>query len=285
VSGWPPTVRLPPTAEDDANFKRFESEGWSAQAESYGELTGRVTAAAAGALLDAGGVRDGLGVLDVACGAGAVTAAAAERGAHPVGLDISAGMLEKARRAHPELELIEGDAEALPFEAGSFEAVVGGFVLNHLPRPERAVAEAARVVSPGGRLAFSVWDRPERARVMGIMSEAIDRAGLDRSEGVPPGPDGFRFADEDAFAALLGNAGLGDVRVDTLELSVPVRDVDELWDGLLGGTVRAAAAVRAASQENQRRVRQAFDELAAPYQAGDGGLVLPAVVKVGSGSK
>jgi len=241
-----------------------------------------VTAAAAGALLDAAGVRAGVRMLDVACGAGAVTAAAAGRGADPIGLDISTGMLDEARRAHPALELIEGDAEALPFDAGSFGAVVGGFVLNHVPRPELAVAEAARVLAEHGRLAFSVWDRPERARLMGIMSEAIDRAGLDRSKGVPPGPDGFRLADEDAFAALLEAAGLCDVRVDTLELSVGVRSVDELWKGLLGGTVRAAAAVRAAPEQDRTRVRATFDELAVEYAGPAGGLSLPAVVKIGS---
>ncbi len=268
---------------DSAAFKQFEAAGWSRQADSYEQLTGRVTAAAAGALLDAAGVGPRVRVLDVACGSGHVTAAAAARGAEPVGIDISPGMLDAARAAHPGLEFVHGDAEALTFADGAFEAVVGGFVLNHVPRPERAVSEAARVLAPGGGAAFSVWDRPERTRLMGIMSDAIDRAGLDRSLGVPPGPDGFRLADEGTFTRLLEDAGLDQVQIGTLDLSIQVQDADTLWDGLLGGTVRAAAAVLAASEEDRRRVRNTFDELAAGYEAQAGGLALPAVVKIGSG--
>jgi len=200
-------------------------------------------------------------------------------------MDISQGMLDAARSAHPGLEFVKGDAEVLTCPDSAFGAVVGGFVLNHVPRPERVVSEGARVLAGGGRAAFSVWDRPERTRLMGIMSDAMDRAGLDRSEGVPPGPDGFRFSDEDVFTSLMAAAGLSEVSVDTVELSVPVRDADELWDGLLGGTVRAAAAVLAASEEDRRRVREAFDELAAGYEVEDGSLVLAAVVKIGSGRK
>jgi SAM-dependent methyltransferase len=271
-------------SEDSTAFKQFEAAGWSRQADSYEQLTGRATAAAAGALLDAARVGAGMRVLDVACGPGHVSATAAARGAEPVGIDISPGMLDAARRAHPNLEFVPGDAEALAFADRSFGAVVGGFVLNHVPRPERAVSEAVRVLVPHGCAAFSVWDRPERTRLMGIMSDAIDRAGLDRSEGVPPGPDGFRLADEDAFARLLEDTGLDQVRIATLELSVSAQDANELWNGLLGGTVRAAAAVLAASEEDRRRVREAFDELAAGYEADDGGLALPAVVKIGSGA-
>ncbi len=269
--------------EDPAAFKQFEAAGWSRQADSYEQLTGRVTAAAAEALLDAARVGPGLRVLDVASGSGHVAAAAAARRAEPVGIDISQGMLDAARDAHPSLEFMRGDAEALSFGDGSFGAVVGGFVLNHVPRPERAVSEAARVLTRDGCAAFSVWDRPERTRLMGIMSDAIDRAGLDRAVGVPPGPDGFRFADEGAFTRLLENAGLEQVRIGTLHLSVGLQSADELWNGLLGGTVRAAAAVLAASEEDRRRVRKAFDELAAGYETEDGGLALPAVVKIGSG--
>lgn len=272
-------------ARGDAEaYKRFEAQGWSAQAASYEALTGRVTAAAAEPLLDAAGARNGTRVLDVACGSGVVTVAAAQRGATAVGIDLSAGMLERARAAHPQLEFAEGDAEALPYPADAFGAVVGGFVLNHLPRPERAVAEAARVLARGGRMAFSVWDHPGSARLMGIMGDAIDRAGIDRSDGVPPGPDGSHFAEEGAFTALLDGAGLREVGVDTVELAVEAPDTGVLWDGLLGGTVRAAAAVLAAPEADQRRVRAAFDELAAEHAAPGGGLSVPAVVKIGSGT-
>ena len=139
------------------SFKAFEAEGWGDRAETYGDLLGSMTARIAEPLLDAVGVRHNMRVLDVATGPGYAAERAAARGAHPVGIDIAEGMLALARRRRPELEFRWSDAEELRFEDGSFDAVVGGFVVNHLPHPERAMAEAARVLTQGGAVAFSVW--------------------------------------------------------------------------------------------------------------------------------
>ena len=78
-------------------------------------------------------------------------------------------MLAVARRDHPQLDFRPGDAEALPFADRFFDAVVGAFVLNHLPRPEVAGAEFARVLASGGRLALSVWDVPARTCFIGLV--------------------------------------------------------------------------------------------------------------------
>ena len=271
-----------PDSETEASFKRFEAEGWTARASSYDRLTGQATAAAAAPLLDAAGVAAGTQVLDVASGPGQVSAAAAARGARPVGVELSAGMLAGARAAHPELEFVEGDAEELPFADSAFDAVVGGFALNHLPSPERGVAEARRVLRPGGHAAFSVWDRPERARLIGLLSDLIDRAGVDRAEAIPEGPDGFRFADEGELTALLQGAGLEQVRVQTVELIVPVASVDELWEGLLGGSVRGSSVVLGQPEPVRAAMREDLARLAAEYACDDGSLAVPAVVKIGS---
>ena len=148
-------------------FKAFEAAGWSRRADTYGYVSGAITARFVDPLLDAGRVGAGMRVLDVATGPGRVAAAAAARGAEPVGVDIAEGMLAVARRDHPQLDFRLGDAEALPFADSCFDAVVGGFVLNHLPRPEVAGAELVRVLASGGRLALSVWDVPERTRFIG----------------------------------------------------------------------------------------------------------------------
>ncbi len=71
-----------------------------------------------------------------------------------VGIDAAAAMAGLARRLHPSLEFRQAEAEALPFEDGSFDAVVGNFVIFHVGRPERAVEEFVRVLAPGGRLAI-----------------------------------------------------------------------------------------------------------------------------------
>jgi hypothetical protein len=84
-----------------------------------------------------------------------------------------------------------------------FDAVVGGFVLNRLPRPEMAAAELARVLASGGRLALSVWDVPERSRFIGLVRDAVARAGGGPSAEPPAGADPFRFVDEARLRGLL----------------------------------------------------------------------------------
>ena len=263
-------------------FKAFEAAGWSRRANTYGRVTGAITARFVSPLLDAARVGAGMRVLDVATGPGHVAAAAAARGAEPVGVDIAEGMLAVARRDYPQLDFRPGDAEALPFADSSFDAVVGAFVLNHLPRPEVAAAELARVLGSGGRLALSVWDVPERTAFIGLVRNAVARAGAPPSAQPTGGPDPFRFADDAQLRVLLDNAGLEDVAVETVALRHRVQgDAMELWDGLLAGSVRSAAAVEALSPAARERARAAFAELVEQHRVA-GGYELPAVVKIGS---
>jgi SAM-dependent methyltransferase len=272
---------------DGARFKAFEAEGWSEQAATYGELSGLVTRRFAEPLLDAAGVRAGQRVLDLATGPGYVAALAAARGAMPIGLDISEGMLAEARRAHPTLAFVIGDAEELPFEDVSFEAVVGNFVINHLPAPERGVAEAARVLVGGGGVAFSAWHRPDRMLIMGLIGQAIDAAGVEEDEraaGIPAGPDGYRFADAGEFQRLLEAAGLAEVLIEPVELVQRIAGPEDLWRGFMGGSVRGSAFVRAQTEATQARIRDALDEIVAPYRVG-GALEVPVAANIASGRK
>jgi SAM-dependent methyltransferase len=267
-------------------FKAFESKSWSAQAEAYGGLIGAITSRLVEPLLDAAGIGAGQRVLDVATGPGYVAERAAARGARPVGLDLAEGMLELARRRVGGIELVRGDAERLPLEDASFDAVVGGFVINHLPRPQRALREAARVVALGGGVAFSVWDRPERMRVIGVVSDAIDAAGVDPGDFVPAGgPDPYRFAEGDEFSALLEEAGLDAVAVATVEFTHRVAGTEALWRGILGSSVRTAAVLRAQGAVARRRIRGQLEHAVQPYRRGDGALDLPVAAKLGSGRK
>jgi SAM-dependent methyltransferase len=265
-----------------SDLKRFETEGWSERADSYGLVTGRVTAQVGDALLDAAGVRAGHSVVDVACGPGDLVAMAARRGANASGVDLAEGMVDAARLAHPGLDFRLGDAEDLPLPGESADAVLGGFILNHLPHPERCTAECARVLRPGGGAAFAVWDQPGRARLVALLGDAVEQAGGDRSAGVPEGPDDFRFADHGEMRGLLEGAGLEQARVESHELAIEVEDADELWEGLMGGLVRAPAAVEAQDPDIRARVREAFGEIAKEFRAPGGGLSVPTVVVLGS---
>jgi len=270
-----------------AEFKAFEAEGWTAQAATYGDLSGQVTSRFAEALLDAAAVQHGDRTLDVATGPGYVAERAASRGALALGIDIAEGMLAVARERHPEIEFRRTDAEDLPFEANSFDCVVGNFVVNHLPRPERAMAEVHRVLAAGGGCAFSVWDGPEGMPVMALIGRSIDAVGVEEDEraaGIPPGPDPYRFADPSEFHALLEGAGLSEVAVESVDLVHRVTDAEELWSGFMGGSVRGASFVRAQPEAVQARIREALEEVVAPYRVGSE-LELHVAAKLTSGRK
>lgn len=104
----------------------------------------------------------GARVLDVATGTGNLAIPLARRGCIVTGVDIASNLLEQARqRAAAEgLEVLfdEGDAESLPYESEVFDAVVSMFGAMFAPRPELVVAEAARVLKPGGLLAMANWN-------------------------------------------------------------------------------------------------------------------------------
>jgi SAM-dependent methyltransferase len=94
-------------------------------------------------------------VLDAACGTGRYSAYLAARGHRIIGVDRSPEMLSKARRKLPQSTFLDGDIEALPLESASVDLAVCALAMVHLPKVERAVAELARVVRPGGRVIIS----------------------------------------------------------------------------------------------------------------------------------
>lgn len=112
-------------------------------------------------VVDRTGVRAGDRVLDVACGTGNAATRAALAGGSVVGLDITPELFPAARRraeaAGVEVELVEGDAEALPFDDASFDVVLSTFGVMFAPRHAVAAAEIARVLRPGGRIGLASW--------------------------------------------------------------------------------------------------------------------------------
>ena len=273
------------TDHDVEAFDAFEEAGWTTKdAEAYHGLAGRVTSQVADRLLDAVGAGRGTRLLDVATGPGYVAATAAARGAEPTGVDFSETMLAYARAHVPGVEFVRGDASALPFEDETYDAVVMAFLLLHLGDPERAVAEVARVLRPGGKTAFSVWDEPWRGRWIGVFFEAFTAAGARPPATVPVWPDFFRFADDAEFTALLEGANLGHVTVETVEFGLHLDVGDELWDGLVQGSVRIGPMVLGQTEEVQREIRKHYDALLEAHRTEDG-FDVPVSVKLAAGTK
>lgn len=114
------------------------------------------------------GLRPGGSALDVACGSGKLTAELAKfagPSGRVVGLDFSDGMLAIARRAHPSLEFLQGDALNLPFDDGSFDAATIAFGLRNLADPVRGLQEMMRVARKAVVLEFV---RPPSGLVGGV---------------------------------------------------------------------------------------------------------------------
>jgi SAM-dependent methyltransferase len=271
-------------AIDPDAFNAFEAAGWEQRASGYDRVFGSMTSRVAEPLLDAASVAAGTRVLDVATGPGYVAGRAAARGASVVGVDIAGAMVELARRLHPGLDFRQADAHALPFEDASFEAVVGNLAILHLGRPEQAAGEFARVLAAGGKLALTSWDSPERTPFFGVIVGAVADAGARPPDDIPAGPDFFRFSADDAFDALLAQHGFEERTLSRVPFTVRFSSVDELWDGLLAGTVRISALIEGQPAETRRRIREAFDRRVAEYRL-DEELELPVAVKLASGRK
>lgn len=250
-------------------FNAFEAAGWETRAETYNDHWAALTSRLSDPLLDAVGAGPGLRLLDVACGPGYLAARAVDRGATGVGVDIAEAMVALARQRFPQAEFRQGDAQSLPFPDGSFGAVVGNLAVPHLGRPEQAVAEFGRVLAPTGRLALTTWDLPVRARLVGVLLDAVREVGVAPPQTVPAGPDFFRFADDTEFATLLKDQTFTDVEVGTVAFTHSIDSADELWDGLLHGTVRTSAVIRGQAGDVVQRIRASFGRRLDSYWTGD----------------
>ncbi|MDM7922250.1 MAG: class I SAM-dependent methyltransferase [Pyrinomonadaceae bacterium] len=116
---------------------------------------------AAEAFVDRLDIKPGMKVLDVACGSGNLAVLAAREGAEVSGVDIAPNLIEAARkRAYRnglEVDFTEGDAEAMPYDDGSFDVVMTMFGAMFCPRPDVTASELLRVAKPGGTIAMANW--------------------------------------------------------------------------------------------------------------------------------
>lgn len=267
-----------PRTESIAALDELERAGWTRQSATYDDGFGALAAGVHGAMLDAAA---GHRLLDVGCGTGRLAAAAAERGIRVTATDVVHEMVARTAEAVPGVHVLRAALPHLPFRDGAFDAAVGAFVVNHVADPPAALRELRRVVRPGGRVVLSFWDTDERNRALGVFSEAIARVGADHPGGLF-GASPLR-ATPDAFAALLRDAGLRDVRVDHIAWTHHVPG-DQWWRDVLGGTVRTASLIEAQDDAATARIRAAYDRAVAAYLISDHRVALPATALLASGT-
>jgi SAM-dependent methyltransferase len=139
--------------ENDAQDKSKEIAFFDAHADSdeYDVFTPQANERLIAAFQRLSGLPTGARVADLGCGSGVFTELLRRRGYQCVGVDISPKLVALGRRKYPGLELIEGDAENLPFESASLDGVLLSGLVHHFPDPRRLASEVNRVLKPGGR--------------------------------------------------------------------------------------------------------------------------------------
>lgn len=197
--------------------------------EAYEAVLGTIMAPFVAALLDAVDPTPGDAVLDVACGTGFVTRAAASRvgpDGRLAGVDLNPDMLTVARRAagqlQPPVDWREAPADALPFDDATFDAVVCQQGVQFFPALDAALAEAARVTRAGGHVAATAFLPRDRSPYFDAQYRAVEAlAG-------PSATDSFARAfgaSGERVSAAFRAAGLHDVATDDVVVDVVIPDL------------------------------------------------------------
>jgi SAM-dependent methyltransferase len=221
-------------------------------------------------ILDAAALRPGGNVLDVGCGCGATTLAAARLVApgQALGLDLSGPMLARARSDAEEASLanaafLQGDAQVQPLESASFDTVISRFGVMFFADPVAAFANIRSATRPGGRLVFACWQPLAANQWLLVPGAALAEHVRPPDPAPADGPGMFAFADPDRLRPILAAAGWRDIQITSEHASILVGGggtVDEAVEFLRTATQgrtmlagadpataeRALAAVRAA---------------------------------------
>lgn len=174
-------------------------------------------------------------VLELAAGTGVVTAELVARGLDVVATDLNPPMVELGRSQVPGASWQQADATALPFDDGSYDAVVCQFGVMFLPDKPAAFAEARRVLTPGGTLLFSTWGTVDQNHYAAALVAALVRVlPADPPTFVAAVPHGY--ADPDTVVHDVGAGGFSDVALETLTLVGNADSAADVARGFCTGT-------------------------------------------------
>ncbi|HEX4443998.1 MAG TPA: class I SAM-dependent methyltransferase [Galbitalea sp.] len=230
---------------------------WSADAEGWALFSEPHNVPLFEAVLTAARVTVGTRVLDVGCGTGRTLELAIERGATAVGVDISAAMLAIAATRMPDADLRRADLQHLPFGSGEFGVVVAVNAFQFAEDPRAAIADAARVLALGGRLAIGMFAEPERAQSTAIHLAMASVTPPERESEHEP----YALSAPGNLEDALATAGL---RVDSVGEVECVWAYDNSADAVRG-LIGSAGGVRAVEGAGTDRVGAVIEEALVPF--------------------
>ena len=263
-------------------------QAWEAIAEGYDEFVTPTHLSLGGEALIRAGVAPGVRFLDVAAGSGALSLPAARLGAHVTATDITPAMLERlgerARREGLDVETRVMDGHALELEDDSFDASGSQYGVMLFPDLPRALREMKRVTRPGGRVFLVVYGAPTQVEFLGFFMAAM-QATVPGFAGLPldPPPLPFQVADPELLRQALVDAGLKDVRVDTVTQQMEFRSGRHMWDWVVNSNPLAAMLVADLTSAQEGAVREALDRMLRERAGGHGTAVLTDPNHIGVG--
>ncbi len=248
---------------------------------AYEQFMGRWSARLAPLFVRFAGVEDGQRILDVGCGTGSLSRVlmAVGESIDVVGLDPVASYVSFARKRVTGLraQFQVGTAEALPFRDETFDAALSLLVLQDMADRNRAVLEMARVTRGGGTVAACQWDFRDGMPMLSMFwqaAEAVAPESVARHRiGKPQSPG--RRAGIQELADLWIGAGIGEVQMATLPLSMEFRCFDDFWRPFLGGATPTSTLAVAINRESGGALARVLGDMIVHVQA-DGSFALPA---------
>jgi ubiquinone/menaquinone biosynthesis C-methylase UbiE len=273
-----------PAFDPDA-YTADSKNNWSKAAPHYGKLADDLFRPMAHAFVKFAGVKAGQTVLDVACGPGTATLAAAHAvGPHGkvVGVDLAPGMLKAAGERLGTIDLREMNAEALDLPDATFDAVICQLGLMLFAKPALAVSEMARVCKPGGVVACLVQGQAEKMCFTSLVMKTMVRHAPQLK--VPGAPMIYAFGDPGVLDAALTKAGLTGVASHRMEGTFTFSSPEEYWKRMTEGAGRTGAMLRELPAKTQEAVRADVVKEASAYRRG-GKVEMPFEVVMARGLK
>ena len=244
----------------------MSAEHWGRRARDWADLAEPSNRPLFVEVLEQLGTREGTTLLDIGCGSGYAAAMASVLGAEVTGVDITPELLAIARERVAAATFIRGGMDALPFPDAAFDVAVGFNAFPFAEDPERAVAEAARVVRAGGLVAATTFAEPERneSTALHLALEPL-RAGSGAAAHLPYG-----LSAPGGLEQLLASAGLEPVTSG----EVPLSWTHEEADGAIRAVLASGGGAMAIDAAGEPAARAALAEAVRPFTGADGRVMM-----------